>query len=841
LDKLDDKLFCTLVEQSTDVIVVLDADTMVRFVSPSARKSLGYSDSQLVGKAAPTLIHFDDRAKAAEAIRFVLDNPTIPVSIELRLLRRSGGYRTFEAVGKNLVDDPVVRGIVVTLRDITERLKAEAELRAVSRMRDAMSSLLKLALEDLPLDALLRSALDAILCAECDFLDRRGAIFLADAATRSLELVAHVRMPETFERECRSVPFSKCSCGAAVRMEETVAVDVSSAPEDGCPALCPARRLAVPIIAGRTPLGVLVVGVGEAGLRSSTERHFFASVTIAVAGMIRRFRAEEENKRLSIITRENPNPVLECDGNGKVVYDNPAAKKIMWQYSVDVPDLLPPNHAAIVASARADQATATRRGESVVGGRIFSWTYHQVEAMDRVHIFGRDVTEGRRTEEHLVHDAMHDGLTGLPNRSLIIDRIDNAIGMAKRHGDYRFAVLLLDLDRFKVITESLGHEAGESVLCAVAGRLRDCAGSGDTVGRLGGDEFVVVLGDARDASDASRTAQVLIERIGEPIDANGHSIQVTASIGIVLSAPSYERAEEILRDSDTAMYRAKAAGSGGHAVFDEEMHREAVERLRTQTDLRSAIDNGELTVYYQPILALKDLRIRGFEALVRWQHPDHGMILPGKFISVAEETGLIIPLGEHVLRTVCGQLAAWRDSKLPLAWVSVNISAQQFQRTDLVPNVMQTLEQAGVHGQRLQLEITEGTAAQDPERAVRTMTALRENHIRLALDDFGTGYSSMSYLKRFPIDTVKIDRSFVSGLPESQDDAAIASSVIAMSHALGLKVVAEGIENERQALFLKSLDCDEVQGFMYGKPMTADRATLLLQQGLPNIEKNRAG
>ncbi|MCK9460402.1 MAG: EAL domain-containing protein [Proteobacteria bacterium] len=832
MDKLDDKLFCTLVEQSTDVIVILDTDAVVRFVSPSARRSLGYTDSQLVGKAALGLIHPEDRARAAEAIRFVLTNPSAPVSVELRLLRRGGGFRTFEAVGKNLVDDPVVMGLAVTLRDITDRLKVSAELRAASRIRDVSSSLLKLALGDLSLDVLLRSALDIILRAECDFLDRSGAIFLAHQGTRTLELAAHAGMPEEFARDCRSLPFDRCSCGAAMRKAETVVVEGGSDAGNGCPGHCHANRLAIPIIAGQSPLGVLTVGVREPAMRSLLEHEFCDSVTDALAGMIRRARAEEEHKRLSSITRENPNPVLQSDAAGRIVYENPGAKKIMWQYSTDAADLVPKNHAEIVASALTGRTEITRRGESVVGGRIFDWSYHPSEARDRVHVFGRDVTDGRHTEKRIAHDAMHDDLTGLPNRNLIVDRIDSAIGMAKRHGDYSFAVLLLDLDRFKVITESLGHAAGNVVLREVAGRLLDRAGPGDTIGRLGGDEFIVVLGDARDAGDAIRTARDVIDRIGASIDADGHSLQITASVGIVLSKPEYDRAEEMLRDGDTAMYRAKSGGSGGHAVFDEEMHREAVERLRTQTDLRGAIDNGELTVHYQPVLALRDLRVRGFEALVRWRHPKLGTILPGKFISVAEETGLIVPLGEQVLRTACEQLATWRDSKLPLAWVAVNISAHQFQRSDLVPQVLRILKETGVQGQRLQLEITEGTAAQNPERAMRTMAALQEHRIRFALDDFGTGYSSMSYLKRFPIDTVKIDRSFVNGLPENQDDAAIASSVIAMSHALGLKVVAEGIENERQALLLKSLQCDEVQGFLYGKAMPADRATQVLQHGL---------
>jgi diguanylate cyclase (GGDEF)-like protein/PAS domain S-box-containing protein len=837
LERLDDKLFCALVEQSTDVIVVLDENANVRFISPSAHRSLGYPDAQLVGKSGFAVLHPDDRARTAEALKFALDNPDIPVSAELRLQRRDGATRTFEAVAKNFTGDPVVRGVVITLRDVTERIEYAARLRAVSRAREATSSLLKLALEDLTLEELLRSALGIIVGADCDFLDRRGAIFLIDGVTRHLVLAAQVGMGDGFSAACADLPLDRCECGTAARVGEMIVVDSVALSRGDCPGLCPASRYLVPIMAGRSPMGVLMVGVREPEARSMLEREFFNSVADAMAGMIRRHRAEEENKRLSAIIRENPNPVLECDVTGAITYENPAAKQLGWQYSVDIPDLLPKNHGEIVANALAGGETGSRRAESSVAGRVFGWTYHPVTALQRIHVFGRDITERRRAEEQLAHGVMHDQLTGLANRTLLADRINAAIGMAKRRDDYGFAILLLDVDRFKVITESLGHGVGDKVLNEIAGRLSACAGPGDTVGRLGGDEFVVMLGDAGGARDAIGIAKRITERLGEPISAGEHNLELTASVGIVLSSTEYNRAEDILRDADTAMYRAKSRGVGGYAVFDEDMHKDAVERLRAQTDLRSAIDKGELTVFYQPILALKDLRIRGFEALVRWRHPVHGEVLPGKFISVAEETGLIVPLGDQVLRSVCLQLARWRDSKLPLAWVSVNLAAQQFQREGVVQEILALLGDTGIDGRRLMLEITESTAAEDPERAVRTMAELRHHGVRIALDDFGTGYSSMSYLKKFPIDSLKIDRSFVRDLPESHDDAAIASSVVAMSHALGLKVVAEGVENERQAMYLRSIDCDEVQGFLYGRPTTAERATALLQQGVPRTEK----
>jgi len=838
LERFDDRLFGELVEQLAEVIVLLDEKAIVQFVSPSVHRKLGYTNAQLVGRNGYDVIHPGDRRKAKEALEFALDNPEIPVSVEFRLVRRDGGDLTFEAVAKKIDCDSGMRGIVVTLRDITDRLASAAELRAVSRVREVMNSLLRLMLQDLTLDALLHSGLDIVLGSDFEFLDRRGAVFLADGSERNLILQGQTGMPTGFFGACEKVAFDRCSCWEAVRRAEALVIDGFGSAHSECPKLCPRTRLVVPIMAGQTALGVLVVGVHDSGPKSALEREFFASAADVLAGMIRRHRAEEENARLSSIVREYPNPVLECDSSGDVTYENPAVKKLAWQYSVDVSQLLPANHVEIVSQAIATGENATRRAESAVGGRVFGWTYHPVHALGKVHVFGRDITDRRRAEEQLRHGAMYDQLTGLPNRSLVMDRITRGIEMAKKRGGPSFAVVIFDLDRFKVITESLGHAAGDTVLVEIAERLREFMGGGNTIGRLGGDEFAAMLTDTRSATEAVEIARQITDRLGEPFHVQGHALELSASAGIVLSEPGYARAEEMLRDADTAMYRAKSLGSGHHAVFDDAMHKSAVERLRAQTDLRSAIDKGELTVFYQPVFALKDLRVRGFEALVRWRHPTLGTILPGKFISVAEETGLIVQLGDQVLQSVCVQLARWKETRMPLAWVSVNLAAQQFQRDDIIPRIVELIENAGVEGRRLLLEITEGTAAQDPERVMRTMTALRNHGIRIALDDFGTGYSSMSYLKRFPIDALKIDRSFVRDLPESQDDAAIASSVIAMSHALGLKVVAEGVENERQALYLRSLDCDEVQGFLYGKPMSAEQATALLQHGSCRTEKS---
>jgi diguanylate cyclase (GGDEF)-like protein len=430
--------------------------------------------------------------------------------------------------------------------------------------------------------------------------------------------------------------------------------------------------------------------------------------------------------------------------------------------------------------------------------------------------------ERQTFQRQLWRQAFHDPLTGLPNRALFRDRLEQALNRADRRMR-SVAVLFLDIDNFKLVNDSLGHEQGDALLLTVAERLQSCLRAGDTAARLGGDEFTLLLEDVSDAEDARAVADRVAAALRAPLVLEGQEVFPTASIGIALSTPRRSRPDSILRDADVAMYHAKADGKDRSAVFDETMHEQAAERLTLEADLRRAVDRGELLVHYQPIVSLKDRAVVEVEALVRWQHPERGLVSPGEFIPVAEATGLIVPIGQQVLEQACRQVAAWqtRYPTEPKLVVSVNLSARQFQQPDLLEDIRRAVGAAGLEPHCLKLEITESTVMHDAEAAVTTMNGLKTLGIQLAIDDFGTGYSSLGYLKRFPIDTLKIDRSFVSGLGQDAQDTAIVRSVLALARSLGLSVTAEGIETTAQEAQLAELDCDRGQGYLFARPLAA--------------------
>ncbi|MBN2718694.1 MAG: bifunctional diguanylate cyclase/phosphodiesterase [Deltaproteobacteria bacterium] len=585
----------------------------------------------------------------------------------------------------------------------------------------------------------------------------------------------------------------------------------------------------VPLRRGNLTVALMALSLSPTGRPSEAQLKVLQTITDILAKSFAKMINNAMKEGMALFVHESPNPVLECNVNGEIVYANPTVKKILWQNSVDQDDMLPPNHLEYVRAVVRLHTSENVKGE--VGNSTFNWTYHYVAESERIFLYGVDISEQTRIETQLAHDAMHDELTDLPNRTALFGILKSELSVIKRRDDYAFALLLIDLDRFKTVIESLGFQAGNEVLKEIAIRLRRWRGHDKVVARLGGDEFAVVLEDINSISKVVELANSINELISEPFRVNENRISLTVSIGIALGNSLNQTPEGLLHNASAAVYRAKRHGPNQTEVFDKEMHLNALARLQIHNELRQAIDNGDLVVFYQPILGLNDLRVRGFEALARWQHPEKGLLGPGAFIPIAEETGLIYQLGAHVIHTVCKQLAEWKAAHYPLAWVSVNISAHQFKVDHLVSDIMRNIVEAGADPTRLFIEITEGTAAEHPERAFDMMTRLREHGIRIALDDFGTGYSSMSYLKRFPIDTLKLDRTFIKGLPESQDDAAIATTVINMAKSLGMKVVAEGVEDERQAMFLRLQKCDEVQGFLYGKPMPVKNATLLLQAG----------
>ncbi|MCB1007494.1 MAG: EAL domain-containing protein, partial [Acidobacteria bacterium] len=419
---------------------------------------------------------------------------------------------------------------------------------------------------------------------------------------------------------------------------------------------------------------------------------------------------------------------------------------------------------------------------------------------------------------------VHDPLTGLPNRALFLDRLEGARARSRRREARHYAVLFVDLDRFKAVNDSYGHPTGDQLLELVARRIETCLRAGDTIARLGGDEFTVLLEEVGGIDEAVAVTDRIHQAFSTHFGVDGHEIFITASIGIVLGDPDTEDLSSLVRDADTAMYRAKVGGRGRSTIFTGDMRDEAIQKLRVETDLRRALERGELEVFYQPIVALKTDRIDGFEALVRWHHPHSGLLTPDHFIPAAEESGLIVPLGMWVLEQACRQLAAWRAATpaWQRAWMSVNLSPKLFAQSDLVAQVRQALESAGLPPDRLKLEITEGVLVESPERAAAMLAEMRAIGVGICIDDFGTGYSSLAYLDRFAVDVLKIDRSFIASLSAGGDRVDLVRNIIRLATDLGLHVVAEGVETAEQRRRLAHLDCELMQGFHFARPASAE-------------------
>lgn len=441
----------------------------------------------------------------------------------------------------------------------------------------------------------------------------------------------------------------------------------------------------------------------------------------------------------------------------------------------------------------------------------------------------------RNSSEHLMYNAFHDPLTGLPNRALFMDRLEHAIEHGKRHKDYLFAVLFLDLDRFKVINDSLGHTLGDQLLITIAGRLEACLRPTDTVARIGGDEFTALLEGLEDVSDVIRVAERIQQEITLPLDLGGQQVFTTVSIGIALNAvdynseKGYNRAEDILRDADVAMYRAKELGKAGYQMFSTSMHTQALARLQLETDLRLAIERGEFRIHYQPIISLETGKIIGFEALVRWEHPQRGFLHPDQFIPIAEEIGLLSSIDWWVLRASCRQTQQWQKQfidNLPLS-ISVNLSNKQFTQPTLLEQIKQILQETSLDAQSLKMEITENVIMENGEAVIAKLWQLKALGIELAIDDFGTGYSSLGRLHDFPINILKIDRSFVSNMDE-RGNLEVVRTIVTLAHHLSVDVIAEGVETAEQLAQLRELKCGYGQGYFFSRPLNSNAAEALI-------------
>ena len=681
-----EQYFRSLLENSSDLITIVDAEGHILYQSASSENLLGWDAEEMMGWNFLEHLHSDDRQRFSESLENIRETPGATVSIQCRIRHRSGEFRTFEPLLKNLLDDPVVEGIVVTSRNIAEHRRIERELK---RERAFFQQL---------------------------FRNSPSAIAILDEHDRIID--ANHSFLELFGYELDGVK--------------------------------------------RRPINELIVPKELAEEAGTMSREIFE----------RQLVDRETVRRRS-------------DGT-----------------SVEV---------------------------SIIG--------YPIEISGRlIGAFGiySDITERKEAARKLYHHAYHDVLTGLPNRSFFSRALNRALEKVHRQPSHRFAVLFLDLDRFKVINDSLGHEAGDELLIEMARRLESCVRPEDTTARLGGDEFTIILDDLKDPDDATRIADRILDKLHQPFQIAGQEIRSSGSIGIAFSSLRYESADELLRDADIAMYRAKGKGRACYAIFDEEMHKTAVFRLQLESQLRRALDEEELVVHYQPMVSLTTRQIVGFEALVRWPHPSRGLIGASEFISVAEESGSIVALGRFVLAEACRQAAVWQ-ARFPTndCLINVNLSAKEAAHGDFLDHLDRLHKETRVKPASIGLEMNESLMGQVDEGTIEILWELRRRGYRLYIDAFGTGQASLAALHRLPIDALKIDRSFVRQIVDGGDGLEIVRAINALGESLGLRVVAEGVEAREQLDETCKLGVPFAQGYFFGEPVPPEEAERLLRSGIP--------
>ncbi len=571
----------------------------------------------------------------------------------------------------------------------------------------------------------------------------------------------------------------------------------------------------------------------------------------------------QRNQLFEVITENAADMIAVIDCAGNRLYNSPAYQNVLGyspeelKLTSSAEQIHPEDRRRVLEAA--EKARLTGRGERLeyrMRHKDGTWLVLESVATaipneegptERLVIVNRDITERKRAEEALAHNALHDTLTNLPNRILFLERVRHVLALSQRHTGYKFAVLFIDLDGFKVFNDSLGHAAGDALLIQVARRLTVSIRDVDTISRpglaegtstiasevslarLGGDEFTVLLEDVGDCGDAIRVAERIQERLGIPFVVEGQEVVTTASIGIAFCATSYTNSEDMVRDAEIAMHRAKREGKARCQVFDTAMHTFAVKRMRLETDLRRALELDEFRVHYQPVVSLESGKIAGFEALSRWQRPE-GLLAPAHFIQIADETGIILPMNRRLLREACLQLRAWHTQFPcdPPLTLSVNITPKEFAQPDLAAQIGTILVEVGIDPSSLDVEITETIAMADPQRSSLVLSELKKLGVHLSIDDFGTGYSSLSRLQGFPVDALKIDRTFVSKMDSDLETGEIVRIIIMLAHNLGLKVVAEGVETAEQIRLLKQLKCELAQGYFFARPGDHTAAQALL-------------
>ena len=800
-----ERFFCELVNCSLDIITLLDEHGRIRYENPAAEQLLGYEAEELIGQVVFQFIHPEDLPVVIGAFQRVLTQPNQTAAAEFRFQNKDGSWRCLSSVGKNLLHEPDIAGVIVNSRDVTEQKQAELALKE-SEIRFRQ----------------LTENIDEVF-------------WISDATISRMDYISPA-YERIWGRSCESVLRSPRSFLDAVHPEDRAKLLTSLA----------ANELGRPY---STEYRILRP---DGGIRWISDRGFpvfdregkvcrCAGIAEDITSKVR----DRDKLRLqSSALAAAANSIFITDHQGRITWVNAAFCRL----SGFSPEELVNHTPRILKSGKHNAEFYRSIWETILAGQV--WSGEVIERRKNGELFTvyqtitplvdgggeithfiavhEDITDRKNAEARIEQLAYHDPLTGLFNRAELHSRLEQAVEQAKRRSR-SVALHFIDLDRFKVVNDTLGHSVGDLLLQAVAKRLEGSLRASDIAARIGGDEFAVLQSDVGDLDEAATLANRLVAALADSFPIHGHDVHMSPSIGISMFPADSRGPDELLRNADMAMYLAKSEGRNNFQFFTPKLNDQLRDRLALESDLHAALDSNEFVLYFQPQLNLQTGRLTGVEALIRWKHPTRGILAPGQFIGIAEECGLIHGITRWVLEQACAQNASWHAAGLPQCRIAVNISSVNFKRGDLCHMVADVLARTNLPPRYLELEVTETVLLQD-QYVVNAIPSLKKLGVALSIDDFGTGYSSLSYLRRLPVEKLKIDQSFVSGLPDNQDEAIIARAIINLGHALGHTVVAEGVETEEQLAYLRKHGCDEGQGFLFGHPMPASAFEDLLMR-----------